>query len=1192
MPCPDDDRLRSFHLGMLPAPQIEELHRHLEYCDTCSGRLDVLELESDIVLEAIRKPMIANSQLSAITPPAKAIASSEVCQPDQESSCPEASATPTNDRGTRLQACILEPGSRVGDYELIEEVDAGGMGRIFQARHLHMGRVVAIKFLNNVHATEAIARFQREIETSARLIHANIVTALDAGQLGSEMLYLVMEFVDGENLAKRIKRVGPMNAVEAVDCATQAADAISYLHQRRIVHRDVKPHNLMLSKDGHVKLLDMGIVRLVDGSQMAATQDTRVGSQTDQTLSPTAEVQPRQKPRPDAGTDQTNPKDVASPDGITRVGSSTRNDTNRDDAALTRATAILGSVSYMAPEQTQGTCDHRADIYGLGCTLYFLLTGRPPYHAETIDGLQQAHREAEIPSARSLRKEIPTALDRVCRRAMAKDPRDRYQTMEAMHESLQRVGASGRGTRRWFSALAAAFVFLVAGVVYRIETNTGVLLIESFDEDVEVIVKRNGEQIEIVDTKTNNRVELHAGEYELELASGSMRELSDDRLEMVRGEVVIVKVSQERPLELATIPFSKEKANEFQNRVAKRLKLSKDWTSPGGIDFVLIPPGTMTPRSEFHQTLTQPYYLGANEVTVGQFEAFVQETDYVTDPERSGLGSRVSPVGKTIQDASKGGSGSGYQGWRVKGANWRQPGYEQTNDHPVTLVSYRDAKAFADWLSEKDGVRYRIPTYAEWIWAHHAGVDDAVMAKPDYRIQHGWFSDAGFAPHPVRRRDPNAFGLFDTFGNVFEWTSDGLPSNARGWEINPIHETKGFHALSRGGCYATPKTAPSFSDYQYEPRSGSNAIGFRLLREVKEASPVQASGILALSRNAEVEVEVLLGESPVATLHEKQRSKLLPAGSYELRVASRPRWKVVPPKIGLRFGMVETINVVAPQIPDYELTAPFDPHEAKQAQQDCAQAIDEPIEWKHEAGMRFTLVPPGTMQIRDGLIATVTKPFYLGTYETTVAQFQKFVEATGYETDAERLGNGFLESLTSSTPDPDVNWRSPGFEQSPDDPACVVSWKDAVAFCEWMSKQDGRTYRLPSRAESELARWAGLKTYPTAAPAQSDLLGWFANDSEIRTHPVGPLDANPYGLYDVFGNVSEWVLDCPAPSMQGWYEDPIGKEQPNLRLLATGGNYKSKLSSYGGGLAVPTAGLSIFGFRVVCEVPITTTPEN
>jgi serine/threonine protein kinase/WD40 repeat protein len=259
----------------------------------------------------------------------------------------------------------------VGPYLLLERLGAGGMGQVYKARHRVMGRLVALKLLRSERLAnpEARQRFHREIQAVSKLAHPNVVLAHDAALAGNTQ-YLVMELVEGTDLARLLQQRGPLPPAEACNYLRQAALGLQHAHERGLVHRDIKPSNLLLSSAGVVKILDLGLARL-------------------------------------------------------------RN--NPDDAALGQLThegSYMGTPDYLAPEQAEDSAraDIRADIYSLGCTGYHLLAGQPPFPGGSLSNKLLRHQRTEPEALERLRPGLPAGLPRVIRRMMAKRPAERFQS--------------------------------------------------------------------------------------------------------------------------------------------------------------------------------------------------------------------------------------------------------------------------------------------------------------------------------------------------------------------------------------------------------------------------------------------------------------------------------------------------------------------------------------------------------------------------------------------------------------------------------------------------------------------------------------------------------------------------------------------------------------------------------------------
>lgn len=291
---------------------------------------------------------------------------------------------------TRFQLAALSEGRgaalRVGNYDLLDRLGAGGMGTVFKARHRRMKRIVALKVLSASLSSNPIfvKRFQREVETIASLGHPNIVMAYDAdeAEVGH---FLVMEFINGQDLAACVERRGALPVAQAVDFLLQTARGLSYAHSQGIVHRDIKPHNLLLDEANTVKITDLGLARLNHGAA-----------------------------GPAMGAD------------------------------VTMAGGAIGTADYMPPEQAidATTIDHRADIYSLGCTLYFLLTGSSPYSGSSLMAILLAHRDAAIPSLRTAIPQIPARLDALFQKMLTKNVEQRIATMAEVVAELEAIAAT------------------------------------------------------------------------------------------------------------------------------------------------------------------------------------------------------------------------------------------------------------------------------------------------------------------------------------------------------------------------------------------------------------------------------------------------------------------------------------------------------------------------------------------------------------------------------------------------------------------------------------------------------------------------------------------------------------------------------------------------------------------------------
>jgi serine/threonine protein kinase len=270
----------------------------------------------------------------------------------------------------------------LGPYVLLDRLGEGGMGQVFKARHQKLGRIVAIKVLRKAELKDArlIERFRREILAVAQLDHPNVVKARDAGE-HADFCYYVMDYVDGMDLTRLVQGAGPLPVRQACDYLRQAALALQHAHERGLVHRDIKPSNLLVTADGTtVQLLDLGLARMrgpgPDGEQLAT---------------------------------------------VTQIG------------------VFVGTPDFVAPEQAVNSrdVDIRADIYSLGCTFYFLLTGEPPFPGDSPMDKLIKHKLEEPIKLEAARPDVPRAVVAIQRKLMAKKPEDRFQTPAEVAAALE-----------------------------------------------------------------------------------------------------------------------------------------------------------------------------------------------------------------------------------------------------------------------------------------------------------------------------------------------------------------------------------------------------------------------------------------------------------------------------------------------------------------------------------------------------------------------------------------------------------------------------------------------------------------------------------------------------------------------------------------------------------------------------------
>ncbi len=282
-------------------------------------------------------------------------------------------------------------GENLGSYRVIRKIGEGGMGAVYLAEHTLLQRKAAVKVLLPAFSNdeEVVQRFFNEAKATNAIAHPAIVQVFDVGNLKDGRAYLIMEFLEGESLDARLKRLGRLSVLDALRITVHCASALAAAHQAGIVHRDLKPENIFLIPDPQVeggeraKVLDFGIAKLTDDRQSGSVK-TRTGS-------------------------------------------------------------VMGTPTYMAPEQCRGAgeIDHRADIYALACVLFHLLCGRPPFLGQGLGDILVAHMREPPPWARNFVPEVPAGVDEALQRALAKAPEARFASMVEFSAAL--VAGSGQG---------------------------------------------------------------------------------------------------------------------------------------------------------------------------------------------------------------------------------------------------------------------------------------------------------------------------------------------------------------------------------------------------------------------------------------------------------------------------------------------------------------------------------------------------------------------------------------------------------------------------------------------------------------------------------------------------------------------------------------------------------------------------
>jgi serine/threonine protein kinase len=381
--CPSVVILELLLTEQLSEAELDPVETHVEGCAACQEQLEGMIAPATVAAAVV--PAGANEaemqphhdflrRLKELPPPGPVDSEFEMA-PTQRQLFEE---PPAPDRAADLKK------KRLGQYEILETLGKGNMGVVYKARHIELGKLVALKVLPASMLDEVnIVRFKNEARMASRLDHLNIVATHDAGR-AEDMHFLVMAFVDGIDLASLVQRHGRLAVPDACEVIRQAAIGLQHAFERGLVHRDIKPSNMMLTRDGVVKVLDFGIARSF--------------------------------------------ADTVAAERLTATG------------------MLLGTADYLAPEQWENphAVDTRADIYSLGCTLYHLIAGHPPFFGPRYQSVltkMRGHLEAAPPSIQDERPDAPAELVAVLEQMLAKEPEDRYATPGELVAALQLFSA-------------------------------------------------------------------------------------------------------------------------------------------------------------------------------------------------------------------------------------------------------------------------------------------------------------------------------------------------------------------------------------------------------------------------------------------------------------------------------------------------------------------------------------------------------------------------------------------------------------------------------------------------------------------------------------------------------------------------------------------------------------------------------
>ena len=669
-------------------------------------------------------------------------------------------------------------GQDVGRYHIIEQLGQGGMATVYRAYDTRLEREVALKFIRReeigpAYLDQLFKRFEREAKSLAQLSHPNIVKVYDYGEFEG-VPYLVMEYLPGGTLKQRMGQ--PIPAADAARLLLPVARALAYAHRENLIHRDVKPANILITRSGEPMLTDFGIAKILSGEGSVTLTGTGVG---------------------------------------------------------------LGTPDYMAPEQWTNQVVPQTDIYALGIVFYEMVTGHRPFTADTPAAVLLKQMQDALPRPRSFVTNLPDEAEQLLYKALAKDPKDRYATMDLMAAALDHLVRSTEAkadtqpelkppapdaTRvaakapepvpaappRPASPPPAAPRPIVAPAVEPSPAASTVV-----DAEATVLVPAAPAAPTIQPVKVPVWIWVTVGLVVVAIVVlGVGGALVLPGL-LPKGQPTATAVPTSAPV--ATQPAASPIPAELgvgSTRVA-----DKD-----GMPQVYVPASPFTMGSNTGANDEQPqrtvyldaYWMDQTDVTNAMFVKFISASGYQTDAQTEGTGF------VHVND----------QWVSIKGANWLHPqgpdsDVKNRGSHPVVQVSYNDARAYCQWAGR------HLPTEAQWEKAARGrdgrmypwGNDMPVHSLLNFRDEIGSTTQVGLYPSGA-----SPYGALDMAGNVWNWVLDwyGATYYADAPVRNPVGPLTGQQRLTRGGSwFDTAKEVRTTARYPLDPMSHGSNVGFR-----------------------------------------------------------------------------------------------------------------------------------------------------------------------------------------------------------------------------------------------------------------------------------------------------------------------------------------------------------------------------
>jgi formylglycine-generating enzyme required for sulfatase activity len=756
---------------------------------------------------------------------------------------------------------------RLAHYRVLKVLGKGGMGMVFMAEDMRLHRVVALKVMLPSIAKKAVARdrFLREARATAAIEHDHIVTIYHVSEPGEPVPYLAMQFLKGVTLEDFLRSGKTLNIPQIMRIGKEIAKALAAAHSRQLIHRDIKPSNIWLdaANKGRVKILDFGLARPTNEETHLTQEGMILGSP--------AYMSPEQA----RGEDVDERCDLFSLGCVMY-----RLCSGRLPFAGKDAMSMLLEITSKEPPPI--IFAHPELPEALANLVHQLLAKKPAARPASARDVVQRIQDIERDWVAKGKTVTTTPVKRTVdpKQVDVEPVLEESAITELELQSSNTPGAAPPGGRSWvLAALSGAMVAVLSvcccvGVF--VATNVGSVELKAEDETSRqlladgLVLLDHKQQKYVVDT--THSLQLQAGEYQVDkspLPGGLI--ISPTEFIVRRNETHTIKARYEAP----KVPrpglvllSSWEDARKQQSAWAGFLNIELVEKNTLKAKMTLIPPGEFmmgsskewidkhlrekklfpseaytkqlqTEMPQHRVRISKPFYFGTTEVTREQFSTFVTAEKYRTLPELSKKGGTSVEDGKETTHEPK--------------YTWAAPGYKASNEQPVNNIVWKDAEAFCQWLSKKEGKTYRLPTEAEWEYACRAGTKTAWWFADDWKGPSDLRGHMVFhfplafpkgkispqTPMPVGRLKKNEFGLYDIHGNVAEMCSDY-------WDpayytrcakdavtIDPTGPPGRGQRVVRGGSFlSSPQQCRSAYRSGADPALGSVSIGFRFVCEV------------------------------------------------------------------------------------------------------------------------------------------------------------------------------------------------------------------------------------------------------------------------------------------------------------------------------------------------------------------------